>query len=47
MRVDPAEQAAILAALVDETYGLVEEHVPSVDVARLRRIFRFERTPST
>lgn len=47
MRVEPAEQAAILAALVDETYDLVEEHVPSVDVERLRRIFRFARTPST
>jgi hypothetical protein len=45
MHADPAEQAATLAALVDETYDLVERNVPSVDVERLRRIFRFERTP--
>ena len=39
----PIEAAAILVALVEETYDLVEVHLPEVDVARLRAIFRFER----
>ena len=32
-----------LRPLVEETYDLVERHVPGVDVERLRRIFRYER----
>lgn len=42
----PAEQAAELARLVDETYDLVERHVPAVDVERLRRIFQHARAPA-
>jgi hypothetical protein len=41
----PAEAAANLAALVDETYDLVEIHLPEFDVARLRAIFHFARCP--
>ena len=41
-----AERAAALAALVDETYDLIELHLPAVDVARLREIFRHERLPT-
>jgi Nucleotidyltransferase domain len=33
----------MLAELVEETYDLVAEHVPGVDVERLRRIFRYRR----
>jgi hypothetical protein len=40
----PAEQAAALAGLIDETYDLVERHVPGADAARLREIFRHGRT---
>ena len=32
-----------LSPLVEETYDLVERHVPGVDVDRLRLIFRYER----
>jgi hypothetical protein len=32
-----------LATLVEETYDLVEQHVPGVDVERLRSIFRYRR----
>jgi hypothetical protein len=41
----PTDAAAILAALVAETYDLVELHLPEVDVARLRAIFHFARRP--
>lgn len=41
----PTEAAATLEALVDETYDLVEMHLPEVDVARLRAIFHFARHP--
>jgi hypothetical protein len=37
------EAAAILAALVEESYDLVDVHLPEVDFARLRAIFRFSR----
>ena len=37
--------AEILRELVEETYDLVEVHLPEVDVARLRDLFRFERQP--
>ena len=39
----PAECARELAALVEETYDLVEQQLPAVDVARLRAIFRYRR----
>lgn len=35
--------AAALAELVEESYDLVEAHVPGADVERLRRIFRYRR----
>ena len=38
-----ADADAELRPLVEETYDLVERHVPDVDVERLRRIFRYER----
>jgi hypothetical protein len=34
---------ATLTALVEETYDLVEQHVPEIDVARLRAILAYER----
>ena len=42
-QVEPAEGAQRIAALVEETYDLVEQHVPGIDVDRLRRIFRYRR----
>ena len=40
----PLEQAdVVVRPLVEETYDLVERHVPDVDVARLRAIFRHQR----
>jgi hypothetical protein len=33
----------VLAALVEETYDLIEEHVPEFDVRRLRAFLRYER----
>ncbi|TME00571.1 MAG: hypothetical protein E6I80_25445 [Chloroflexi bacterium] len=42
-QVEPAEGAQCIAALVEETYDLVEQHVPGIDVDRLRRIFRYRR----
>ncbi len=42
-QVKPAAGAEQLAALVEETYDLVEQHVPGIDVDRLRRIFRYKR----
>lgn len=41
--LDLDERADALAALVEETYDLVERYVPAVDVERLRAIFRFRR----
>ena len=32
-----------LTALVEETHDLVEEHLPEIDVERLREILRYER----
>lgn len=37
------ETAAQLRELVEETYTLVEKHVPNVDAERLRTIFRWQR----
>jgi hypothetical protein len=35
--------AAVLEQLVNETYDLVETHLPEIDVERLRAIFRWRR----
>jgi hypothetical protein len=42
-QVAPAEGARQLAALVEETYDLVEQHLPTIDVDWLRRVFRYQR----
>lgn len=42
---DPASAAVLLTQLVEETFELVEVHLPEVDVERLRRIFRHRRPP--
>jgi hypothetical protein len=42
-QVAPAEGAQELTALVEETYDLVEQHVPQVDVAHLRSVFHYRR----
>jgi hypothetical protein len=42
-RVEPADGAQELAALVEETYDLVEQHLPQVDVGWLRAVFRYRR----
>ncbi|MCU0492312.1 MAG: nucleotidyltransferase domain-containing protein [Chloroflexaceae bacterium] len=42
-QVEPAEGAGQLKALVEETYDLLEQHMPQLDVERLRRIFRYQR----
>ena len=39
-----AEQAAAIADLVGETYDLIEQQLPAVDVGRLREIFQHART---
>lgn len=44
-RADPAHGANLLAALVEETYDLVERQLPAIDVAWLRSIFRHRRQP--
>jgi predicted nucleotidyltransferase len=41
--VPPAEGAQQLAALVEETYDLVEQHLPQIDGAWLRAVFRYRR----
>jgi len=40
-----AEAAAILTSLVESGYDLAERLLPELDVDRLRRIFRFQRSP--
>jgi len=42
-QVAPAEGARELIALVEETYMLVEQHLPQVDVAWLRAVFQYQR----
>jgi len=42
-QVAPALGAQELTALVEETYDLVEQLLPQIDVARLRAIFRYRR----
>jgi hypothetical protein len=39
------EGAKVLRGLVEETYDLVEVHLPEVDVERLRTLFRSDRRP--
>lgn len=41
--VEPSMGAEQLAILVEETYDLIEQYLPGVDVERLRRIFRYRR----
>jgi hypothetical protein len=43
-QIPPADASVRLSELVEETYDLVEEHCPQVDVSRLRRIFRYQRS---
>lgn len=40
---EPDELEPLLIDLVEETYDLVEQHVPGVDVERLRTLFRYRR----
>ena len=40
---EPDELGPLLSALVEETYDLVEQHVPGADVDRLRALFRYRR----
>ena len=42
-QVPSDEAAAQLAGLVEEVYDLVELHLPSIDVGRLRQVFRYQR----
>lgn len=42
-QLEPAAGAHALAALVEETYGLIETQLPAIDVDRLRSIFRYRR----
>lgn len=42
-QVDPAAGAHELTALTAETYDLIEQNLPQVNVARLRAIFRHRR----
>lgn len=41
----PRDGAQLISELVEETYDLIEDSGLDVDVARLRSIFRFSRTP--
>ena len=41
--VAPAEGAQEVAALVEETYGLIEQMLPEIDVEWLRAVFRYRR----
>jgi 7-cyano-7-deazaguanine synthase in queuosine biosynthesis len=42
-QVDPAFGAHELAALIEETYDLIEELMPQIDVVWLRTVFRYQR----
>ncbi len=42
-QLEPAEGAHELAALVEETYDLIEKQLPQIDVAWLRAVFRYRR----
>ncbi|MCB8961023.1 MAG: hypothetical protein H6651_11965 [Ardenticatenales bacterium] len=39
----PAEQAEALRRLIEESYDLVETHLPEANVAWLRDVFRYQR----
>jgi hypothetical protein len=39
----PEDGAKSIAKLVDETYALIEQHMPEIDVRWLRRVFHYER----
>jgi len=41
--VDPTKGVQLLTELVEDTYDLVETHLPEVDVEWLRRVFRYQR----
>jgi hypothetical protein len=43
--VEPRAAAREMRSLVEETYTLVEQTMPTVDAERLRQIFRYERQP--
>ena len=43
--MEESNRSAELAKLVAETYDLIEQNAPAVDVARLRRIFDHARVP--
>jgi len=42
-QIAPRDGAHELAALVEETYDLVEQHLPQIDVVWLRQVFRYRR----
>jgi hypothetical protein len=42
-RLPAREAASHLATVVEDTYDLIEQHLPQIDVARLRAIFRYQR----
>lgn len=39
----PEGAAKSMISLVDETYSLIEQHIPEIDIERLRQIFHYER----
>lgn len=39
----PEDGAKSIVKLVDETYALIEQHMPEIDVRWLRRVFHYER----
>jgi hypothetical protein len=41
----PSEAAPVLIELIEATYDVAERQLPDLDIARLRRIFRFQRQP--
>jgi hypothetical protein len=41
--VPPSKGAKLVIELVEDTFALVEAHLPEVDVSRLREIFRYRR----
>jgi predicted nucleotidyltransferase len=43
VHLDVADGAGSLSQLVEETYDLVEAHLPEIDVERLRAVFRWQR----
>jgi hypothetical protein len=39
----PGEAAEVVSRIVDQTFTLIEEHVPAVDVSRFRQVFWYRR----